>query len=304
MLDFRITTFLKLCETKSYTNTAKILKMTQPSVTQHIKYLQKRYNCQLFKYEGKTLSLTPEGEYLRRMAQNMSQQSTKVLQDIRRMSERHDPLRLGCTKDLGGNIVSRVVGKMLDRDEELEVTMIVENSTMLIDMLESGQVDFALVDSVFDNGKFGKAVVATERYSGWANPRHCEELKNVTFRKMFREKLLVREEGASNRVILEDILDKRKCELDDFYAQVVCNAQDSLTTLTAENAGITFAFDVTMEDAMVSGRVARLHLTDFNEERELVFLYLKENINLERCKSFFKEFKQLWLEDAAARKGK
>ena len=72
MLDFRIATFLQLCETKSYTKTARLLDITQPSVTQHIKYLQRRYQCKLFSYEGKTLRLTPEGEYLRRQAEAMT----------------------------------------------------------------------------------------------------------------------------------------------------------------------------------------------------------------------------------------
>ncbi len=302
MLDFRITTFLKLCETRSYTNTAKYLNITQPSVTQHIKYLQKRYNCHLFSYEGKTLSLTPEGEYLRRQAQAMMHTSSKVLEDLKRMGERHKPLRFGCTKDLGGNIVPKLVGRMLDYDEELEIDMIVDNSENLIEMLEHGQVDFVLVDSRYDNGHFGKVTVAKERFSCWANPRHCNELKNITFRKTFREKLLVREAGSGSRAILEDILEQRKCEMDDFYATMTCNAQDTIIALTAANTGITFAFDVSMEDAEASGRVAKLSLTDFKEERELVFLYLKENLHPERCKDFFQEFKRIWTEDAAARK--
>ena len=53
MLDYRMDTFLSLCETKSYTKTAAILHLTQPSVTQHIKYLEHFYQCPLFHYDGK-----------------------------------------------------------------------------------------------------------------------------------------------------------------------------------------------------------------------------------------------------------
>ena len=48
MLDYRMDTFLSLCETKSYTKTAAILHLTQPSVTQHIKYLEHFYQCRCF----------------------------------------------------------------------------------------------------------------------------------------------------------------------------------------------------------------------------------------------------------------
>ena len=48
MLDYRMDTFLSLCETKSYTKTAAILHLTQPSVTQHIKYLEHFYSARCF----------------------------------------------------------------------------------------------------------------------------------------------------------------------------------------------------------------------------------------------------------------
>ena len=43
MLDFRLLTFMKLCELKSYTKTAENLHMTQPTVTQHVQYLERQY---------------------------------------------------------------------------------------------------------------------------------------------------------------------------------------------------------------------------------------------------------------------
>ena len=43
MLDYRIYTFISLCETRSYTKTAEQLHISQPSVSQHIKALEQHY---------------------------------------------------------------------------------------------------------------------------------------------------------------------------------------------------------------------------------------------------------------------
>ena len=48
MLDFRLNTFLTLCDTMNYRRAAEILNVTQPSVTQHIQYLERYYDCDLF----------------------------------------------------------------------------------------------------------------------------------------------------------------------------------------------------------------------------------------------------------------
>ena len=66
MLDYRIHTFLKVCETLNYTLAAKQLHITQPAVSQHIHYLEQEYETILFAYSNKQLSLTRSGEILRK----------------------------------------------------------------------------------------------------------------------------------------------------------------------------------------------------------------------------------------------
>ena len=65
MLDFRMETFLKVCEYMNFTHAAENLHLTQPAVSQHIKYLEKKYDTPLFVRDKKRLFLTPAGEILR-----------------------------------------------------------------------------------------------------------------------------------------------------------------------------------------------------------------------------------------------
>lgn len=294
MLDFRIATFLKLCETRSYTNTAKILHITQPSVTQHIKYLQKRYDCQLFSYEGKNLRLTPEGEYLRRQATAMTLRSEKVLEDIRRMSTKHRALRFGCTKAYGETLVPQIIARMMAKDDDLELTMCTENTVELLNMLEGGKLDFILVDKSFDKNQFESFELGKDKFCGWASPQLADALSNVSLKKLFREKLLIREEGSGSRMILERILDHRNCDIDDFYAAVECNSSSSITELTKAGVGVSFGFASCMKDELKQKTVQQLSLADLAEERDIVFMYLKDNMYPEHFKAFFKSFKKEW----------
>ena len=52
MLDYKIKTFLELCNVMNYRKTAENLNITQPGVTKHIKQLEEEYNCKLFEYKG------------------------------------------------------------------------------------------------------------------------------------------------------------------------------------------------------------------------------------------------------------
>ena len=71
MLDFRMETFLKVCEYMNFTHAAHDLNLTQPAVSQHIKYLEKEYDAPLFVRDKKKLALTPAGEILRSALETM-----------------------------------------------------------------------------------------------------------------------------------------------------------------------------------------------------------------------------------------
>ena len=55
MLDYRIDTFLTLCEWMNYRKTAEILHISQPAVTQQIHALENLYGRKLFLYENHRL---------------------------------------------------------------------------------------------------------------------------------------------------------------------------------------------------------------------------------------------------------
>ena len=66
MIDYRVYTFLTVCREMNYTKASEILNITQPNVTQHIRWLEDHYGRKLFDYHKRKLSLTPAGTLLRR----------------------------------------------------------------------------------------------------------------------------------------------------------------------------------------------------------------------------------------------
>lgn len=299
MLDFRIQTFLTLCETKSYTNTAKLLNITQPSVTQHIKYLQKRYHCKLFTYEGKTLRLTPEGEYFRRQAEAMSKNCAKIVEDLKRMSEKRAALRFGCSKALGESLVPQMIAKMMAENPELELTFETANSEALVSSLENGKVDFILTEKTFQKHEFNVVPVAKNAFCAWADKATAEKLGSTTMRKLLHEKLLVREEGSGTRAALERILAKKEFRMDEFSEVMECNSPSTISAFVSAGSGITFAHECAMRTAKKQGLVEQIAVPELKTESDLCFMYLSNSMQSESCKQFFEAFISLWKEENA-----
>ena len=63
MLDFRIETFLEVCKDMNFTHAANRLNMTQPAVSQHIRWLEENYGVPLFEAQGKKCASLPQGSF-------------------------------------------------------------------------------------------------------------------------------------------------------------------------------------------------------------------------------------------------
>lgn len=102
MLDSRHNTFLVLCHVGSYTKTAQALFITQPAVSQHIKFLEQQYGGKLFYFEGKTLRRTQRGEKLYLFVQTMHADSDRMQRALQEetQTESHR-LAFGATLSIG-----------------------------------------------------------------------------------------------------------------------------------------------------------------------------------------------------------
>jgi len=288
MLDFRITTFLKLCETKSYTKTAKMLGITQPSVTQHVKYLQNKYHCKLFIYENKMLRLTPEGEYFRRQAELMLKMSERVYADLQRMNENKE-IRFGFPSELGEQKAALILAELAKEENGIAVSMVSGNTAEMLRMLEGGQVDFVLADKLYAEAQYNSQPFAKVHFGGYSGNEHTEF--NMTAKKLLEEQLFLREEGASDRDVLEHMLRKRDMPFASFSRVLTSNTPLSLQALAAADKGIFFTY----ECAVATEGLVPLHgLGDLSEERSLVILTLKKEAVSEEINTLIEQFRERW----------
>ena len=86
MLDFRTNTFLTVCETMNFTEAAKRLNITQPAVSQHIRFLENEYNTQLFLYHNKQLYITQTGKILKKRLMTMRNDQLSILEEMKSVS--------------------------------------------------------------------------------------------------------------------------------------------------------------------------------------------------------------------------
>ena len=286
MLDFRIATFLQLCETRSYTKAARILGITQPSVTQHIKYLQTQFGCKLFSYEGKTLCLTPEGEYLRRHAEAMTKTAERVKSDLRRMSRRQHSLQFGVPMELGTLMAADIV---VGIQEQMQVSQQTGSAATLRRLLDSASIDVLLADKhETSSPQYGCIPVGKVHFGCYMSSALAA--KNPTLHQLTGQHLLVREQGSADRTVLEELLEKRGLAISDFASVTESNDPAAIQAMAAAGKGIVFAYAT----GVAHPELTPVHIPELSAERPLVLLYLKERTAEQGIADFTEEFCSRW----------
>jgi hypothetical protein len=281
MLDYRIKTFITLYNEMNYRKTAEKLNMTQPGVTQHIHYIENYYGVKLFSYNGKTLSRTPNAEILKRHIDSILSEERET---IREFSQKEKTvLNIGATKTIGEFVLVPVVREFL-RDENNSVNLVVDNTENLLRSLENAELDFAVVEGVFDKTKYPYHLYKKEHFVGICSKSHPFAGKTISLKEIFRETLIVRESGSGTRRLLEQAISENGFSLDCFHRVISVSNFSVISDMVMKNNAITFAYEPV---AKSKKDLAVFEVDDMQIKGEFNFVYCNSRIAKEKIDLLF-----------------
>ena len=150
MLDFRVNTFLAVCQTLNFTQASKELGLTQPAVSQHIKLLENFYHTRLFHYENKKLTLTAAGQLLLERFTTMQNDENALLEELSSQDTGIETLSLGVTMTIGEYAIISPLAKFLKEHPNLNINLRFGNTQQLLQ--PHGQAVAAQADQSQDGG--------------------------------------------------------------------------------------------------------------------------------------------------------
>ena len=289
MLDFRMETFLTVCQCMNFTRASEKLNITQPAVSQHIRFLEKHYDTKLFRYEGKKLKLTRAGEILRSASLTMMHDEISMLSEMQK-SGGNEEVRFGATRTVGDVLMGEVLERYLDQYPDANIHMYVENTKELLKRLDEGKIDFALVEGFFKKNEYDFQKYSEEEYIAVCAPGYQFKQTPEQIEDLFGERLLLREEGSGTREVLERYLDSQNFSLGDFEKQMEAGSLHTIKELAKAGCGVTFLYKVAVQEELNNGTLVRIPLKDFKLSHEFAFIWRRGSIYVDRYREIFRRF--------------
>lgn len=291
MLDFRHETFLALCKELNYTKTAKKLHITQPAVTQHIQFLEKEYRCKLFSYAGRKLSLTDQGKALQSFITTTAADSMRLKESFLKAEAQAKAWTFGATLSIGEYVMPGLLASLLKKDPYLSLHMTVANTKVLLEKLNQGELDFILLEGIFNKGLYETRLFSHEAFIPVCAPSSHWGREEYLLGDLKKARLILREKGSGTREIFEKILHDYNYSLKHFDKAIDIGNMAAIKALVQADVGITFLFQAAAQKELDALQLKKMKITGFNAKREFNFVFLKNSFYQKEYEAIFTTLK-------------
>jgi len=272
LMDTRqLAAFCAVVERKSFSQAAERLGVTQPAVSLQIRSLEQRLGRQLLDRSGRRVEPTEAGRRLYASAQRLLAAEEHLLEDLAADDQGSitGTLELGASTGPGGTVVPLLLCEFQEQHAEVRVRLTVSDTQTVVDQVAERELELGIVGAgrrhrgvafePFFRDEVVLACPSGHRFGG----------KTVSLDDLRGEKLIVMQEGAGVRQVIEDELRKAGMRLRDLDVQLELGLQESVRSAVVAGHGIAFISRLAIEADLDAGRIAIARVRGLDPVREI-----------------------------------
>jgi DNA-binding transcriptional LysR family regulator len=267
----QLAAFCAVVERKSFSHAAEQLGVTQPAVSLQIRSLEKRVGQQLLDRSGRRVEPTEAGRRLYRSAQRMLALEEQLLGELAGDADGAltGRLEIGASTGPGGTVLPVLLCEFQRRHPDVHVALSVSDTQRVVEQVARRELELGVVGAarrhravVFEPFFRDEVVLACP-------PAHPFAGRAVTLDELRDEPLIVMQEGAGVRQVIEDELRGVGMRLRDLDVRVELGLQESVRSAVAAGYGVTFISRSAIEAELAAGTLAVSSVEGLEPAREI-----------------------------------
>lgn len=265
-------TFSAAAETENFSEAARRLGITQPSVSMQIRSLEESLGAQLFERSGRTVRLTDVGRTLVPLARDLVERSIRVEESIASLEgEVIGVLTIGCTTAAGKYIVPRLLAGLRARHPRVEVVCHVTTRRQALDLLREGEAQIAITSLKEPAKDIEYRPFATDRIVLITPPGHPWALQGgpITPGDLTGGEFIRREDGSGTAAALAEALARHDLSPGHLPTVMTLGNSEAIWMAVAEGLGVAFVSSMVAVPPASMGSVAVVEVDGLELTRTL-----------------------------------
>jgi DNA-binding transcriptional LysR family regulator len=267
----QLAAFCAVVERKSFSQAAERLGVTQPAVSLQIRSLEQRLGRQLLDRSGRRVEPTEAGLRLYASAQRLLAAEEHLLEELDAGDEGaiSGTLELGASTGPGGTVVPLLLCDFQDAHPDVRVRLSVSDTQTVVDQVAERELELGIVGA----GRRHRGVTFEPFFSDEVvlvcPAGHALAGKTISLEQLKAEPLIVMQEGAGVRQVIEDELRKAGTRLRDLDVRMELGLQESVRSAVLAGHGVTFISRLAIEADLEAGSIATVRVRGLDPVREI-----------------------------------
>ena len=293
MLDPKLKTLICTAEQKSFTSAAKLLSLTQPAVSHHIRLLEEELGVKIFARNKNELILTPEGEIVLRGARRMNAICERIYSELSDKTHCLTRLRVGITHTAESNLMTEVLARYSQSVEHMTIKIITDTINNLYAMLENYELDLAITDGKPVGRELRSLLLDTDYLvCVMSNENQLASREMVTLGELKKQKMILRLPTSATRILFESQLDGIGESIADFDILLEVDSVAAIKDLIRKNLGVSILAKSACMDELNKGKLTALPIENLSMVRETNLVYHDDFGHEEILKSIMKVYRE------------
>jgi len=286
---YQLEAFVMVAALRSFSRAAEHLYLSQPTISSHVKALEKELDTPLFDRGKSELMLTQAGEILYRYARDMLDMRTNALKELNSEKVKDEHLEIAASSVPCQYLLPETLTLFLQQYGPVNIRLYQKNSRTVCEEVFRYNYPLGVVGEKIKIPQLkyeplveDKMVVAIPQLPAYADLLAKEEL---TLQDLANYKLLLREEGSGTRSLLEQELQQVGLSINSFQLQIFDN-QETIKQAVRRGLGITIISRLVVEDYLQFNMLAVRPLRNIQLKRNFYLVTHAKRIQTPAAKAF------------------
>ena len=267
----QLAAFCAVVERKSFSQAAERLGVTQPAVSLQVRSLEQRLGQKLLDRSGRRVEPTEAGQRLYRGAQRLLALEEQVLEEVQESDEAElrGTLEIGASTGPGGIVLARLLCEFQRANPNVRVALSVFDTQTVVDRVADRELELGVVGAArrhrgvtFEPFFEDDVVLAVP-------PGHAFAGRTISLDDLRDEPLILMQEGAGVRQMIEDALRKEGTRLRDLDVKLELGLQESVLTAVRAGYGVTFISRATIAPDLAAGALGVARVQGLDPRRQI-----------------------------------
>ena len=276
----KMETFLTVVRERSFSRASAKLGISQPAVTQQIKFLENYLDTRIIERKKNGIRLTAAGEELYKVAVRLEKCIHDADADILKIINKKITFRLGTSFTIGNYVLPGECLNTLSKVINNDVKLTIEVSRKIVEMIKDRKIDLGLIEApVADDD-----LIVRE----WREDE-LVVFSNVPLPKILRPEDLYdfnwvcREEGSQTRKVVQEVFEELGVACKDFNVlSEVSNTTAVLQTIKRaekdeEHPTVSIISHHAIAEEIQNGTFHEARLQGYTMKRKFYIVYHKDN---------------------------